>query len=465
MQDISFPAAFMKVSGASEVLKESRACPGVQHVVCFLIMPAVNLLAAGGKFMTSKNQSKPRPRNQDNSQTNAQTNAQIKSQSNAQTQIQTNDQSQSGTQSSKVKAFLKRAGKRYFIDAMGAMVYGLFASLLIGTILKTIFGFIHVDALQPYFQQIIYWTSASSPLVGAAIGVAVASGLKAKPLAVYSAAVVGGMAYLMNAFDVVAGTPIKGVTSAGPMGAIVAVIVAVEIGSWLTGKTPFDLIVVPAGSVISGTIVAVLIGPPVGAFMAWLGWLLMSATKLYPFPMGIAVALLVGLALVAPISSAALCISMGLTGLAAGAATVGCCAQMVGFAVASFRENGWNGLLSQGLGTAKIQFPNIVRHPQILIPTLLASAVAGPLSTCVFGMTNNFLGAGMGSCGLVGQIMTFNDMTAALADGTAGKSPAIVILYIVILQFVLPAAIALVTSEIMRKKGWIKFGDMKLIKE
>jgi len=366
--------------------------------------------------------------------------------------------------SSKVTAFLKKAGKRYLIDAMGAMVYGLFASLLIGTILKTIFGFIHIEALQPYFQQIIYWTSAGSPLVGAAIGVAVASGLKSKPLAVYSAAVVGGMAYLMNAFDVVAGTPIKGVTSAGPVGAIIAVIVAVEIGSWLTGKTPFDLIVVPAAAVISGTIVAVLIGPPVGAFMSWLGWLLMRATELFPLPMGIAVALLVGLSLVAPISSAALCISMGLSGLAAGAATAGCCAQMVGFAVASFRENGWNGLLSQGLGTAKIQFPNIVRHPQILIPTMIASAVTGPLSTCVFYMTNNFLGAGMGSCGLVGQIMTFKDMTTP-ADGSAGASTWVVVGSIILLQFILPAVIALVTSEIMRKKGWIKFGDMKLVKE
>lgn len=368
------------------------------------------------------------------------------------------------TRQAAVTAFLKKAGKRYLIDALGAMVYGLFASLLIGTILKTIFGFIHVEALQPYFQQIIYWTSAGSPLVGAAIGVAVATGLKSKPLAVYSAAVVGGMAYLMNAFDVVAGTPIKGVTSAGPVGAIIAVIVAVEIGSWLTGKTPFDLLVVPAGSVISGTIVAVLIGPPVGSFMAWLGWLLMRATELYPFPMGIAVALLVGLSLVAPISSAALCISMGLSGLAAGAATVGCCAQMVGFAVASFRENGWNGLLSQGLGTAKIQFPNIVRHPQILIPTMLASAIIGPLSTCVFGMTNNFLGAGMGSCGLVGQIMTYKDM-ASPADGSAGTAPWIVLSLILLLQFVLPAVIALVASEIMRKKGWIKFGDMKLVKD
>ncbi|MEI8199869.1 MAG: PTS sugar transporter subunit IIC [Eubacteriales bacterium] len=368
------------------------------------------------------------------------------------------------TRSEKMISFLKRAGKRYFIDAMGAMVYGLFASLLIGTILKTIFGFIHIDALQPYFQQIIYWTSAGSPLVGAAIGVAVATGLKSKPLAVYSAAVVGGLAYLMNAFDVVAGTPIKGVTSAGPMGAIIAVIVAVEIGSWLTGKTPFDLIVVPAGAVISGTVVAVLVGPPVGSFMAWLGWLLVGATKLYPFPMGIAVSLLVGLTLVAPISSAALCISMGLNGLAAGAATVGCCAQMVGFAVASFRENGWNGLLSQGLGTAKIQFPNIVRHPQILIPTMLASAVAGPLATCVFGMTNNFLGAGMGSCGLVGQIMTFSNMTVP-TDGSAATAPWVVVCYIIILQFILPAAIAFLTSEIMRKKGWIKFGDMKLVKE
>jgi uncharacterized membrane protein len=385
---------------------------------------------------------------------------QKKTQSNSKHKVQTNSQ----TKSSKAKAFLKKAGKRYLIDAMGAMVYGLFASLLIGTILKTLFGFIHVAALQPYFQQIIYWTSASSPLVGAAIGVAVASGLKAKPLAVYSAAVVGGMAYLMNAFDVVAGAPIKGATSAGPMGAIIAVIVAVEIGSWLTGKTPFDLIVVPAGAVLSGTVIAVLVGPPVGAFMSWLGWLLMRATELYPLPMGVAVSLLVGTALVAPISSAALCISMGLSGLAAGAATAGCCAQMVGFAVISFRENRWNGLLSQGLGTAKIQFPNIVRRPQILIPTFVASAITGALSTCVFHMTNSFLGAGMGSCGLVGQILTFKDMTAP-ADGSVGMAAWTVVLFIIILQFILPAGIALLVSELMRKKNWIQFGDMKLVKE
>jgi hypothetical protein len=359
----------------------------------------------------------------------------------------------------KVRMFVKKYAKRYFIDALGSMVYGLFASLLIGTILKTIFGFIHIDALQPYFQQIIYWTSAGSPLVGAAIGVAVAVGLKSKPLAVYSAAVVGGMAYLMNAFDVVAGTPIKGVTSAGPVGAIIAVIVAVEIGSWLSGKTPFDLLVVPAGSVLSGAAVAIFVGPPVGAFMAWLGSVLISATQLYPFPMGIAVSLLVGTSLVAPISSAALCISMGLNGLAAGAATAGCCAQMVGFAVASFRENKWNGLVSQGLGTAKIQFPNIMRHPRILIPTLVASAVTGPVSTCLFKMTNNFLGAGMGSCGLVGQIMTYKDM---VTDN--GASPWYVLLGILVVQFVLPAAIALLVSEIMRKKSWIKPGEMALIK-
>lgn len=358
----------------------------------------------------------------------------------------------------KVGMFVKKYAKRYFIDALGSMVYGLFASLLIGTILKTIFGFIHIDALQPYFQQIIYWTSAGSPLVGAAIGVAVAVGLKSKPLAIYSAAVVGGMAYLMNAFDVVAGTPIKA-TSAGPVGAIIAVIVAVEIGSWLSGKTPFDLLVVPAGSVLSGAAVAIFVGPPVGAFMAWLGSVLISATQLYPFPMGIAVSLLVGTSLVAPISSAALCISMGLNGLAAGAATAGCCAQMVGFAVASFRENKWNGLVSQGLGTAKIQFPNIMRHPRILIPTLVASAVTGPVSTCLFKMTNNFLGAGMGSCGLVGQIMTYKDM---VTDG--GASPWYVLLGILVVQFVLPAAIALLVSEIMRKKNWIKPGEMALIK-
>ncbi len=363
----------------------------------------------------------------------------------------------------KAKSLAKKFAKRYFIDALGAMVYGLFASLLIGTILKTIFQYIHVEAFQAYFQQIIFWTGAASPLVGAAIGVSVAYGLKSKPLAMYSAVVVGGLAYTMNAVVVTTGSfsaiTFSGKGSAGPVGAIIAVIIAVEIGSWLTDKTPFNILVVPAASILSGTLVAILVGPPVGHFMTWLGVVLEKATQLYPFPMGIAVSFLVGLSLVAPISSAALCVSIGISGLSAGAATAGCCAQMVGFAVASFRENRWGGLVSQGIGTAKIQFPNILRHPQILIPTLMASAVAGPLSTCVFKMTNSFIGAGMGTCGLVGPIEVFRTMT------DAGRGSLSVLLSILLVYILIPACVALGTSEVMRRLGWIKKGDMLLIRE
>ena len=355
----------------------------------------------------------------------------------------------------KWKNLLQKAGKRYLIDAMGSMAYGLFASLLIGTILKTIFDFIHIPALEIYFQQIIYWTKASSPLVGAAIGVAVAHGMKSKPLVIYSAATVGGIAYMMNSINVLDGT-MTGEVSAGPAGAVLAVIIAVEIGSLIYDKTPVNIIAVPAGCVLSGTAAAMFIGPPISAVMNGLGTIIMNATTLYPLPMGIAVALLVGFTLVAPISSAALCMMLSLSGLAAGAATAGCCSQMIGFAVASYRENGVNGLFAQGIGTAKIQFPNVVRRPVTIIPTALASAVCGALSTCVFKMTNNPQGAGMGSCGLVGQITTWTDMSQSIENRWT------LFVSILILQIIIPALIAYITSEIMRKKGWLKFGDLKL---
>lgn len=358
-------------------------------------------------------------------------------------------------------SFFKRMAHRYFIDALGSMAYGLFASLLIGTILKTIFDFIDVPVLLPYFQQIVYWTSASSPLVGASIGVAVAYGLKGKPLVIYSAAVVGGLAYMMNAVDVFSGDK-TGLISAGPAGAIAAVIIASELGNLVYDKTPVNIIVVPAVSVISGTVTAVLIGAPISGFMMWLGDVVMETTTLYPLPMGIAVALLVGTSLTAPISSAALCMMLGLSGLAAGAATAGCCGQMIGFAVASFRENKLNGFLAQGLGTSKIQFPNVVKNPLTFLPALMASAVGGALSTTLFRMTNNPQGAGMGTCGLVGPIMTWNDMMAPV-DDMPGLSGGSVLIRILILHFLIPGVIAFVCSMGMRKAGWIKDGDLKLI--
>ncbi len=359
-----------------------------------------------------------------------------------------------------LKPWCKRALRRYLMDAMGAMVYGLFASLLIGTILKTFFGFLPESFLTPYFAQITYWTGAASPLVGAAIGVSVAAGLKSKPLAIYTSAVVGGIAYMMNGIDPATGEKIAGAITAGPAGAVVAVIIAAELGSLVTDKTPFNLLVVPAVSLLSGTAAALLIGPPIAGFMQGLGQMVMSATTLYPLPMGILVALLVGLSLTAPISSAALCVMLNLSGLAAGAATAGCCAQMIGFAVASFRENRWSGLLAQGVGTSKIQFPNVVAHPQILIPATLASGIGGALATTVFGMTNSPLGAGMGTCGLVGPILGFKDMVEV-----GGDQALPVLLSIALLYFIIPAVLALTISEFMRRKGWLKGGEMKLSKE
>ena len=226
--------------------------------------------------------------------------------------------------------------------------------------------------------------SASSPVVGAAIGVAIAQGLKSKPLVLFSCAVSGAYGYAVG----------------GPVGAYIGAVFGAEIGGLFAGKTKVDIIVSPITTIVSGCAVAQLVGPGIQAMMNGLGAVINSATQLTPFPMGILVSVIVGMVLTAPISSAALCIMLDLNGLAAGAAVVGCCCQMVGFAVASFRENGWGGLISQGIGTSMLQFSNIMRHPQIWIAPTLASAVLGPVSTCLFRMTNTASGAGMGTSGI-----------------------------------------------------------------
>jgi uncharacterized membrane protein len=358
-------------------------------------------------------------------------------------------------------SFIKKHSKRYFIDALGAMALGLFASLIIGLILTQIINLIWPEiggsvTLARFGEAVGLITSgqaqgleaievfkyligASSPVVGAAIGVAVAWGLKVKPLAQFSSAVTGAFGYILG----------------GPVGCYLAALVGAEFGRQVAGKTKIDIILTPIVTIVTGCFVGWLVGPAVSAFMTSLGQLIMLATELQPFFMGIAVAVIVGLVLTAPISSAALCIMLGLSGLAAGAATVGCSAQMVGFAVASFRENRWGGLIAQGLGTSMLQVPNIVRHPQIWIPPTLASAILGPVSTLVFGMTNIPLGAGMGTSGLVGQVGTFTAMAGTYDFGT-------LLLIVAGLHFILPAALTLLFSEIMRKKGWIKPGDMLL---
>ncbi len=332
----------------------------------------------------------------------------------------------------KAAAFLKKAFQRYFIDAMSAMALGLFSSLIIGLILSQLSKFSLLGFVWPYADIV----SASSPVVGAAIGVAIANGLKAKPLVMFSCAVSGAYGYAVG----------------GPVGAYIGAVFGAEIGGLLAGKTKVDIIVSPITTIISGCAFAQLMGPGIQAMMNGLGAIINSATQLTPLPMGILVSVIVGLALTAPISSAALCIMLDLNGLAAGAAVVGCCCQMVGFAVASFRENGWGGLISQGIGTSMLQFSNIMRHPQIWIAPTLSSAILGPVSTCLFKMTNTAAGAGMGTSGLVGQFGAF----AAMGGGVQ------VWIQVLLLHFLLPAALTFLFDLLLRKAGLVKEGYMKI---
>lgn len=331
---------------------------------------------------------------------------------------------------------IKWGFQRYFVEAMSAMALGLFSSLIIGLIISQLSNIPYLDFLAP-FADIV---SASSPVVGAAIGGAVAHGLKAKPLVIFSSIVTGAFGYSLG----------------GPVGAYLAAVVGAEIGQLAAGKTRVDIVVTPLVTILAGCLMGQLTGPGVDALMKGLGGFINMATELNPFPMGILVSVVVGMVLTAPISSAALCIMLDLSGIAAGAATVGCCCQMVGFAVISFRENGWGGLLSQGIGTSMLQFGNILRRPAIWLPATLASAVLGPLSTCVFHMTNNASGAGMGTSGLVGQFGTVASMSAA------GSPWWEIALNIGLLQILLPALVSLLFAWIFRKIGWIREGDMKL---
>lgn len=336
---------------------------------------------------------------------------------------------------SKATAVVKRALARYFLDAMSAMALGLFASLIIGLILSQLSKLPYMGFLEPLSQVV----AASSPVVGAAIGAAVAWGLKAKPLVIFSCCVVGAFGYQLG----------------GPVGAYLGAVAGSEIGRLVAGKTGFDIVLSPMVTILSGGLVAQLVGPAIQGFMNGLGAVINQATNLAPLPMGIALAVLVGLALTAPISSAALCIMLDLSGLAAGAAAAGCCAQMVGFAVMSFRENGWGGLVSQGLGTSMLQFANILRRPQIWIPPTLAGAVVGPISTCVFQMTNTATGAGMGTSGLVGQVGAFAAMGGALPAWAFWGEIALV-------HFLLPGLLSWLFALLLRRIGWIREGDLRL---
>ena len=343
---------------------------------------------------------------------------------------------------------------KVFIEGLSGMATGLFATLIIGTIIQQIGSLIGGSIGDTVF--IIGKMAAA--VTGAGIGCGVAYRFKEPPLVVLSAAVAG----MVGAFasKITAGTVfVDGVVHlAGPgepLGAFLAAYIAIEAGHLVSGKTKVDILVTPFCGILAGSTVGLILGPPISAFMVWIGSLINWGTEQQPLLMGIIVSVLMGIILTLPISSAALGIILDLNGLAAGAAVVGCCCNMVGFAVASFRENKIGGLLAQGLGTSMLQIGNIMRKPVIWLPAIIASAILGPVSTVVLGMTCNATGSGMGSAGLVGQIMTFQTMTATLP-------PAVVLVQIMLMHFVLPAVIAFAVSEIMRKKGIIKDGDMKL---
>ena len=351
------------------------------------------------------------------------------------------------------KAFLKRknieiSAKRYGIDALGAMAQGLFCSLLIGTIIKTL-------GQQLSIQYLIDIGAYAMAVSGPAMAVAIGYALKADPMVLFSLAAVGWAANAEGG-------------AGGPLAVLIIAIIAAECGKMVSKETKVDILVTPGVTILIGVALAKLIAPPIGTAASAFGLVIDNATKLQPFWMGIAVSVLVGIALTLPISSAAICSVLGLTGLAGGAAVAGCCAQMVGFAVMSFKENRWGGLVSQGLGTSMLQMPNIVKNPRIWIPPTLASAISGPIATCVFGLEMNApINSGMGTCGLCGQIGVWTGWLAPSEEALARGAAAIVPtgfdwLGLILICFVLPAILSWVFCQILRKTGWIREGDLTL---
>jgi len=350
---------------------------------------------------------------------------------------------------------VKKLANEIFIEGLSGMATGLFATLIIGTIIQQIGGFLPGTIGEMVF--IIGKIAAS--VTGVGIGCGVAVRFKESPLVIMSAATCG----MMGAFasKILAGSVLVegNIIYAGPgepLGAFVAALAGIYIGRLVSGKTKVDIIITPLLSIMAGSTVGLILGPPISRFMGFLGELINMGTQQQPFLMGILVSVIMGIILTLPISSAALGIILNLSGLAAGAATVGCCANMVGFAVASYRENKVNGLLAQGLGTSMLQIGNIMKKPIIWLPAIISSAILGPLATLVFHMTNNATGSGMGTAGLVGQITTYQTMVGA------GENVVSVLFKIILLHFVLPAILSLGISEFMRKKGWIQDGDMTL---
>lgn len=337
-----------------------------------------------------------------------------------------------------MQTFLQRKGieisaKKYFVDAMSAMAYGLFATLLVGTIFKTLGDELHIS----FFSEVI-WPFAQQA-TGPAIALAIAYSLKAPKLVVYSSAVVGLAAYDMG----------------GPLAVFLAAILASEIGKLVSGETRIDIVITPIITILAGVGFSILLGPGIQAMMEGIGQIIVLSTAANPLVMGIVIAVIVGMTLTLPISSAALCLMLELEGLAAGAATIGCCAQMMGFATISYKDNGMKGLLAIGLGTSMLQMPNIYKNWKIWIPPTLSAAIIGPIALIFFQMKNTALESGMGTCAFVGQIGTYNALKSEVSTGYIFSS-------VLLLHFVLPALLSYLIYIFMKKRGWIKDGDLKI---
>lgn len=353
---------------------------------------------------------------------------------------------------------MNRYVKRYLIDAMSGMAQGLFASLLVGTIIRTLGQQLLRLGVNPVFQFLIDAGAfcCEGHVVGAAMAVGIGFAMGVHGLVLFSLITVGATANTLGG-------------AGGPLAVLIIAIAAAEVGMLVSKKTKVDILVTPIVTIITGVLISVLCAKYIGIGASWVGKLIMLTTELHPFVMGIFVSVVVGIALTLPISSAAICAALGLTGLAGGAAVAGCCAQMIGFAILSFKENRWGGLLSQGLGTSMLQMPNIIKNPKVWIPPILASAITGPVATCIFKLQMNgaAVSSGMGTCGLVGQIGVitgwFEPSEVAVSHGAAAISPSFMDwLGLVLVCFVLPALICFISGKLLRKIGWIKDGDLVL---
>ena len=363
-----------------------------------------------------------------------------------------------------IKLFMSKkdvvvSGKRYGIDALGAMAQGLFCTLLVGTILNTLGTQFNIGFLRQVIVTVGSGEGAvgytvgglAGAMVGPGIAIAIGYALNCPSLVLFSLIPVGFAANAMAG-------------AGGPLAVYFVTIVAAELGKLVSKETKIDILVTPSVTVLSGVFVAKVIAAPIGAAAQSVGYAIMWATELQPFFMGIIVSVLIGMALTLPISSAAICAAFGLTGLAGGAAVAGCCAQMIGFAVISFKENGWGGLVAQGVGTSMLQMPNIVKKPAVWIPPTLASAVTGPIATCLFKLQMNgaAVSSGMGSCGFVGQIGVYTGWVNDIAAGAKTAITAFDWAGMALICFVLPAVLSWVIYRFMCKKGWIESGDLKL---